>query len=327
VLRARGDVRGDVDLRQLELQRPRGFRDVALTIGATLRNHRFDLLVLARVQRLERQVLELPFERVNAEAVGERRVDLERLLRLLDLLLLAEVLDLAQVVQPVRKLDQDHTRVLGHRHDQLAVVLRLRLLPALELDAGQLRDALDQLRDLVSELAADVIELDVGVLDDVVQQRRRNCLIVEVELCTDLGGAPRVQDEVLSRPALLALMRAGGEEEGAPDQVAVDVRVVCRDVRNQLVDELLVLFMSLKDSHTPSVLRGILAPSPVPGLYLKGRKRRSDGESDSFMRWYRRRQERKAALRAARLIVALDALCSTRPEPRRVRRASLGPAR
>jgi hypothetical protein len=45
------------------------------------------------------------------------------------------------------------------------------------------------------------------------------------------------------------------------------------------------------------------------------------------MRWYRRRQERKAALRAARLIVALDALCSTRPEPGRVRRASLGPAR
>lgn len=45
------------------------------------------------------------------------------------------------------------------------------------------------------------------------------------------------------------------------------------------------------------------------------------------MHWYRRRQERKAATRAARLIVALDALSGSRPRPRRVRRASLGHAR
>jgi hypothetical protein len=46
------------------------------------------------------------------------------------------------------------------------------------------------------------------------------------------------------------------------------------------------------------------------------------------MRWYRRRQERKAATRAARLIVALDALSGSRPRPSPGRRrASLGHAR
>jgi hypothetical protein len=45
------------------------------------------------------------------------------------------------------------------------------------------------------------------------------------------------------------------------------------------------------------------------------------------MHWYRRRQERKAAARAARLILALDALSGSRPKVRRVRRASLGHAR
>ena len=49
------------------------------------------------MQRLEREVLELPLERVDAEPVRKRRVDLERLPRLLDLLLLAEVLDRADV--------------------------------------------------------------------------------------------------------------------------------------------------------------------------------------------------------------------------------------
>ena len=108
----------------------RGLAHVRLAVGAALGDHRLDLLVLARMQRLEREILELPLERVDAEPVRERRVDLERLLRRLHLLLLAEVLDRAHVVQAVRELDQDHARVLGHRHDHLAVVLGLGLLAA-----------------------------------------------------------------------------------------------------------------------------------------------------------------------------------------------------
>ena len=142
------------------------------------------------MQRLEREILELPLHRVDAEPVRERRVDLERLLRLLHLLLLAEVLDLAQVVQAVGELDQDHAHVLGHRDDQLAVVLRLGLLAALELHARQLRDALDELRDLVAELGADVVELDVGVLDDVVEERRGDRLVVE-RSCAQILAAPQ----------------------------------------------------------------------------------------------------------------------------------------
>ena len=46
------------------------------------------------------------------------------------------------------------------------------------------------------------------------------------------------------------------------------------------------------------------------------------------MHWYRRRKERKAAVRAARLLLALDALAGPRPlRPQRVRRASVGTAR
>src|SRR5262245_21235361 len=100
------------------------------------------------MKRLERKLLELPLQRVDAEAMRERRIDLERLARLLELLLLAEVLDRAQVVQAVGELDQDDPQVLRHRDDQLAIVLGLRVLAALELDARQLRDALDELCDL-----------------------------------------------------------------------------------------------------------------------------------------------------------------------------------
>src|SRR5665647_1663374 len=79
-------------------------------------------------QRREGEVLELPLEVVDAEPMGERRVDLERLLRFLDLLLLTEVAERVHVVQTVTELDQDDADVRRHRDDHLAVVLGLFFL-------------------------------------------------------------------------------------------------------------------------------------------------------------------------------------------------------
>ena len=256
VLRARGDLGGDVDLVELELQDARRLGDVLLAVRSPLRDHCLDLLVLARVQGLEGDVLELPLERVDAEAMRERRVHLERLLRLLHLLLLAEVLDLAQVVQAVGELDEDHARVFGHRHDQLAVVLRFGLLATLEVDARQLRNALDQFADLVAEFLADVRDVRIRVLDDVVKQGGRDRLVVEPELRADLRRAPRMKHELLARPALLALVGARGEPERPRDQIAVDFRVVRGDFGQQLVDELLMTLVSLDYCHIPIVRRG-----------------------------------------------------------------------
>jgi hypothetical protein len=177
---------------------------------------------------------------VDPEPVRERRVHLEHLLRLLHLLLLAEVLDRPHVVHPVGELDQDHPHVLGHRHDHLAVVLGLGMLAARELDAGQLGDALDEMRDLVAELGAQVVDRDAGVLGGVVQERRSDGRLVEVQLGDDLGGADRVVDEILAGAALLPLVRLLGEEEGAAQQIAIDVRLVGLDVREQLFEQVLV---------------------------------------------------------------------------------------
>jgi len=95
-----------------------------------------------------------------------------------------------------------------------------------------------------------------------VEQRGGDRLVVELELGADLGGAPGVEHELLARAALLALVCVRREPEGPRDQVAVDVRVVGGHVRDQLIDELLMLFMSLKDGHISSVLRGFSAPFP-----------------------------------------------------------------
>ena len=130
-----------------------GLVDVALALVALLGDQALDLVVLARMQRLEGEVLELPLDRVDAEPVRDRRVDVERLARLVDLLLLRHRVDRAHVVQAVGELDQDDPDVRGHRDHHLAVVLGLRLVARLEGQPGQLGDAVDEPGDLLAELA------------------------------------------------------------------------------------------------------------------------------------------------------------------------------
>src|SRR4029077_14174108 len=76
VLGAAGDLRLDPESRELSRQVLAGLADVALAIVALLGDETLDLLVLARVQGREREILELPLDRVDAETMGERRVDL-----------------------------------------------------------------------------------------------------------------------------------------------------------------------------------------------------------------------------------------------------------
>ncbi len=186
-----------------------------LAVRAPFGDHRLDLGVLARMERLERQILQLPLQLVDAEPVGERPVDLEGLACLLYLLLAPQVLERAHVVQPVGELDQDDPHVVGHRDDHLAVVLGLGVLATLELDARQLRDTLDELSDLIAELGADLVDLNLGVLDDVVEQCCGNRFVVEAQPGADLRRTERMVDEVLARAALLSLVRARREIERA----------------------------------------------------------------------------------------------------------------
>ena len=72
------------------------------------------------MQRGERQVLELLFDLLHPEAMGQGGVDVDRLLG--DALLLGRRhrRDRAHVVQSVGELDDEDTQVGGHRHQHLA---------------------------------------------------------------------------------------------------------------------------------------------------------------------------------------------------------------
>ncbi len=226
---------------QLARQVLPGLAHVALAVVALLGHQTLDLLVLAGVQGREREVLELPLDRVDAQAMRDRGVDLQGLLRLVDLLLLGHRLDRAHVVQAVGELDQDDPHVGGHRHHHLAVVLRLRLIARVEGDAGQLGDAVHHVRDLLAEALAHLLDRGRGVLHGVVQQRRAQRLGVQAHPRADARDPHGVHDEVLAGLAPLRGVVLAGEHERRFHARAVDLdgRVggVLGDDREQVAEQ------------------------------------------------------------------------------------------
>ena len=128
-------------------------------------------LVAKRMKRLEPEVFELELDRVHAEPIRDRRIDVERLARDTALLLDRQRGDRAHVVRAVGELDEDDPQVLRHREQHLAEALGLRLRGAVELQVVDLADAVDQQRDVVAEPLLDLRQGARSVFYDVVQQR------------------------------------------------------------------------------------------------------------------------------------------------------------
>ena len=175
----------------------------------------------ARIEILEGEVLELPADARDSEPVRERRVDLVRLLRDALLLVFRQELERAHVVKPVGELDEDDAQVLRHRDEHLAEVLGLLLLGALEVELGDLRDRIHEVRDLGAEALLDLLVRHVAVLRHVVQEARGDRDGVEIEVGEALGDLDAVRDERVAGLARLRAVAVERELEGALEERGV----------------------------------------------------------------------------------------------------------
>ena len=225
------------------------------------------------MQDLEREILELPLDRVDSQPMRQGRVDLERLAGLRELLLLRHGAERPHVVQAVGELDQDDPHVRGHRDHHLPVVLGLALVAALERDPGQLRDAVDEVGDLLAEAVGDLGEAGARVLDRVVEQRGAERLGVEAQAGADLRHLHRVVDELLAGAAALVGVPLAGECEGALDLLLVDgvavAGVVLADHREQVAEQLALALGQVTGDRVdgkrrPGAVGGRLGADPDP---------------------------------------------------------------
>jgi hypothetical protein len=185
-----------------------------------------DLFVLLGLEVFEREVLELPLDLPDAEPVGQRCVDLERLTGDALLLVGRERPERAHVVEPVAEFDDHDPQVVGHRQEHLPDVLGLMRVARLPLKTTELRDALHQTPDLVAELEPDVFGGARRVLGHVVQQRRRDGRRLHAELGDEHRHRGGMCDVRLARDALLSVVRLGRVCVRATHQLRVAVGIV-----------------------------------------------------------------------------------------------------
>ncbi len=187
-----------------------------------------DLVVDVRPQVFEAQVLQLALEQVQAQAVGQGRVDVHGLLG--DAALLVGLLEIkgAHVVQAVGQLDHQHAHVMAHGQDHLADVLGLRLFLVLEDDHADLGDTVHDVGHIFAELVVDLFDGGAGVLHRIVQQARRHRGLVETHVGQGIGHGQRMGQIGLARKARLPRVGCGGEHIGLLDQLQIGVMVVGR---------------------------------------------------------------------------------------------------
>ena len=194
-----------------------------------------DQLIGVRHQAAKRQVLEFAPHALHAHPAGERRIDVERVLGDPGALRLRHILQGAHVVQPVGELDQQHAGVIGDRQQKLAEVFGLLRMPGDEVELAELGQSVDQPADLLAERLVDVFARDLGVLDRVVQHRRDDGGVVELEVGQNGRDFERVGKIRIARGALLHSVRLHRKDVGAVQELFIGVWIVAADTFHQFI--------------------------------------------------------------------------------------------
>ena len=157
--------------------------------------------------------------------MGNRRIDLHRFQRLVALLFFRQELEGTRIMQPVGKLDQDHTDILRHRHKHFAKVFHLFLLFGI-LQHPQPCYTVYQLCNRCSKFILDLFITKLGILNAVMQQPCADGVGVEPHFNDDFGNRDRMDNIRLPITPLLALMGGLGAIVGSAYLTDIRERVL-----------------------------------------------------------------------------------------------------
>ena len=181
--------------------------DAFLAFGPLLAHQVDDPLVAFRIDVLEGKVLQLLLYSVNAEAVRQRGIDIQRFPGNRQAAVFGLEAEGPHVVQPVGQLDQHDADVPGHGQDHLAQGFGLGLLAVGKVQPVQFGYAVHQVGNLFAEFRADGFQGDAfTVLHGVVEQARGNGRRVDHQVGEDRCDDARVGKVRLAGFADLAFM-------------------------------------------------------------------------------------------------------------------------
>ncbi len=138
-------------------------------------------------------------------------------------------------MQPVGELDQQHPGVVGDRQQKLAEVLRLLCMLGDEVELAELGQSVDQAADLLAERLVHVPPRGLGVLDRVVQHRRDDRRVVDLEIGQNGRDFERMRKIRIAGRALLCPVRLHRKDVGAVQELFIGVRIVAADPFHQFI--------------------------------------------------------------------------------------------
>ena len=116
------------------------------------------------------KIFEFGAHLTHTETVSDGGIDFEGLLGDPFLALSAQRTHGPHVVEPIGELDHDDPDVVDHGEEHLANAFGLALLAGVEVELGQLRDAIDAPSDIVAETLSYIFDGYDRVFDRVVEK-------------------------------------------------------------------------------------------------------------------------------------------------------------
>ena len=194
----------------------------AFTPVAAGRLHRLDKHPVAvRMQILEGQFVHLAKQAVQAEAIGNGRVNLDGFPRHAVSLLRAHRIERAHIVQTVGQLDQHDAHIARHGQQHLSEIFGFGFRGRLRFQAVELGDTVHQVCNRLAKARADFVLGDGGVFHHVVQQRRHDGLRIQLPIGNDLRDSYRVRDIGIAALAPLPVVGGVAELIGFFDQADI----------------------------------------------------------------------------------------------------------
>ena len=210
--------------------------EALLPVAALGSNLLLDLAEGFRFENFEGQVFQFPLQAADAEAVGERAIDLAGFAGDALLFFRLEGADRAHVVQPVGQLHQHHPDVAGHGQEHATQVFRLGFGAVGEMDAAELGHPLHQGPHLSTKVLLNLVGGDVGVLDHVMEKTSGNHAGAGADIAQQVGHRHRVNDVGLATGPHLAIVELEGEIKGGRQQGVAVCGTGQTSGRNALID-------------------------------------------------------------------------------------------
>ncbi len=183
------DIRFQSFAREMFLDVGRDPLHIGFAVGTALVQLRGNFAVTFRFQVAKGEVFQFPLELPDAQAVGNRGEDVNRLFGFLNLFRRGHIAEGAHIMQPVGQFDQNHAEIRSHCQERFSQIFRFAVTGFAAVHAinpgrqrFQLGHAINQFGDFGAELPLDVYQGDAGIFNHVMQQPGGNRDGIQAEI-------------------------------------------------------------------------------------------------------------------------------------------------